>query len=51
MLKINFQYRDSMSKWQWRQQSCIVSSLAECKKIYGLDEGDVDYEIISVEEV
>lgn len=50
MLKIKFQYRDSMSNWQWRQQSCLVSSLDECKKIYGLDEGDVDYEIISVEE-
>ena len=51
MVKIKFQYRDSMSNWQWRQQSCFVSSLDECKKIYGLDEGDVDYEIISVEEV
>lgn len=51
MLKIKFQYRDSMSNWQWRQQSCLVSSLDECKRIYGLDAGDVDYEIISVEEV
>ena len=51
MLKIKFQYRDSMSNWQWRQQSCTVSSLDQCKKIYGLDESDVDYEIISVEEV
>lgn len=51
MLKIKFQYRDSMSNWEWRQQSCTVSSLDECKKIYGLDEGGVDYEIISVEEV
>lgn len=51
MVKIKFQYRDSMSNWQWRQQSCLVSSLDECKKIYGLDGGDVDYEIINVEEV
>lgn len=51
MVEITFKYRDSMSNWQWRQQSCTVSSLGECKKIYGLDESDVDYEIISVEEV
>ena len=50
MVEITFKYRDSMSNWQWRQQSCTVSSLGECKKIYGLNESDVDYEIISVEE-
>ncbi len=50
MLKITFRYRDAMSNWDWRTQSCVMSSVAECKKIYGLGI-DCDYEIISVEEV
>ena len=52
MLKhIKFRYRDNLSKWQWREQECTVSSVAECKRVYGLDEDDVEYEILSVEDV
>ena len=51
MLHIKFKYRDSMSNWQWREQECTVSSVAECIKIYGLNESDVDYEIIEVTEI
>jgi hypothetical protein len=50
MLKIVFEYRDEMSGWKWRQQSCVVSSVKECKKIYGLGV-DCDYRIVSVTEV
>ena len=50
MVKVDFRYRDEMSNWEWRDQSCIVSSVAECKKIYGLGI-DCDYEIVKVEEV
>ena len=50
MLRIKFKYADAMSNWQWREQQCVVSSVAECKRIYGLGI-DCDYEIISVEEV
>ena len=50
MLKITFKYADEMSNWEWREQTCIVSSVAECKKIYGLGI-DCDYVILSVEEV
>lgn len=50
MLSIKFRYRDKMSNWQWREQRCEVSSVAECIRIYGLDAGDVDYEIIEVED-
>ena len=50
MLKIRFRYRDEWSGWSWREQECIVSSVEECKRIYGLGV-DCDYEIISVEEV
>ena len=50
MLHIKFRYRDQYSNWEWREQECYVSSVAECIKIYGLGY-DCDYEIISVEEV
>lgn len=50
MLKIDFEYADAMSNWEWRKQSCIVSSVAECKRIYGLGI-DCDYRILKIEEV
>lgn len=50
MLKIDFEYADAMSNWEWRKQSCIVSSIEECKKIYGLGI-DCEYRIVKVEEV
>lgn len=51
MFNITFRYKDAMSNWEWRNQSCIVSSLTECKRIYGLDNGDVEYEILEVKEI
>lgn len=50
MLEIVFEYRDEMSGWEWRRQSCIMSSVQECKKVYGLGV-DCDYRIVSVKEV
>ena len=50
MLKITFMYRDSISNWEWREQTCIMSSIQKCIEIYGLGV-DCDYRIISVEEV
>ena len=50
MVNIKFRYRDAMSNWEWREQSCRVSSVQECKRIYGLGV-DCDYEILSVVEV
>ena len=50
MQKITFKYADALSNWQWRTQSCIVSSVAECIKIYGLGI-DCEYEILSVEDI
>lgn len=50
MVKITFLYADAMSGWMWKKQTCVVSSLQECKRIYGLGV-DCDYRIISIEEV
>lgn len=50
LFKITFEYRDEMSNWQWRKQSCIMPSVAECKKVYGLGV-DCDYRIIEVEQI
>lgn len=50
MLKIEFEYRDKYCYPHWNKQSCQVSSVEECKRIYGLGV-DCEYRIISVEEV
>ena len=50
MKRITFEYSDAMSNWKPRRQSCTVSSVEECIRIYGLGI-DCDYRIISVEEV
>ena len=34
MLHIEFEYADALSNWEWRKQSCTVSSVEECKRIY-----------------
>lgn len=50
MLRVTFAYRDAMSNWEWREQSCVVSSIEECKKIYGLGV-DCEYAIIKVKDI
>lgn len=50
MKKIVFEYRDEWSKGKWNRQSCVMSSVAECIKVYGLGV-DCEYRIVSVEEV
>ena len=50
MFQIEFEYKDSVSEWKWRKQSCVVSSIAECIKIYGLGV-DCEYRILSVKEI
>jgi len=54
MVRVVFQYRDEMSKGEWEEQECIVSSVKECKEIYGLDGSDptlLEYKIIKVEKL
>ena len=50
LLHIVFEYCDEYSCGEWNRQECVVSSVQECKKIYGLGI-DCDYRIISIEEV
>lgn len=53
MVKVKFRYKDGLSKGKWSYQECLVSSLDECERIYGLDGSDPtleDYEILDVEE-
>jgi hypothetical protein len=51
MKHITFRYADAMSNYEWRTQHCTVESIEECIRIYGLNDSDVEYEIISVEEI
>lgn len=48
MLKIDFEYADAMSNWEWKKQSCVVSSVEECIRIYGLGK-DCEYKITKIE--
>ena len=48
MVHVKFKYRDQLSGWEWREQECTVSSVDQCISIYGLNQGDVEYEILSV---
>lgn len=50
MLEIKFEYADAMSNWEWRKQECIVSSVEECKRIYGLGV-DCEYRILSIKKI
>ena len=36
MFNIEFEYKDKYSNGKWNKQSCTVSSVEECKRIYGL---------------
>ena len=49
MLKIKFEYKDEYTNGSWNKQECVVSSVEECKKIYGLGI-DCEYRILSVED-
>ncbi len=50
MLEIEFEYRDKYCYPNWNKQSCIVSSVAECKRIYNLG-GDCEYKILSIRKI
>lgn len=50
MLEIVFEYRDRYTNGRWNRQSCKVSSVEECKRIYGLGK-DCEYKIISVDKI
>lgn len=48
MLHITFEYMDEYTHGEWRQQECVVTSVAECKKLYGLGI-DCEYHILKIE--
>lgn len=48
MKEITFRYKDKYTNDEWRTQHCIVSSLDECIRIYGLNE--IEYEISGIKD-
>ena len=49
-MNIKFRYKDELSKGEWRHQKCFTGGIEECKRIYGLDDEDVEaYEILEVD--
>lgn len=52
MVHIKFEYKDAWClDGKFHKQECTVSSIEQCKEIYGLDKGDVEYHILEVTEV
>ena len=52
MVRVKFKFWDEFTTKEGMEQECTVSSLEECKKIYGLGtDPTCEYQIISVEEV
>lgn len=50
MVRVVFKYKDENTFGKWEIRKCVVNSVQECKKIYGLGV-DCEYRILSVEEV
>lgn len=49
MVIVTFEYKDRFTGGEWNKQECRVSSVDECKRIYGLGV-DCDYRILGVRE-
>ena len=49
MLHIKFRYKDEYTDGEWAYQECVVSSIKECKEIYGLD--SCVYQILEVKNI
>lgn len=49
MVIVTFEYKDRYTNGKWNKQECRVSSVEECKRIYGLGI-DCDYRILEVKE-
>lgn len=47
MLHITFEYQDKYTNGQWRSQSCVMPSVAECIEFYGLGK-DCNYRFTKV---
>lgn len=50
MLRIEFEYKDKYTNGNWNSQECVMESVQDCIKFYGLGV-DCEYRIIKVEEV
>lgn len=48
--KITFAYKDKYTHGEWRVQSCEMSSVEECKRVYGLGV-DCEYQILEIEQI
>lgn len=52
MVKVKFKYRDQFCRdGKWSEQECTTESVQKCIEWYGLDQPDVEYEIVSVEKL
>lgn len=50
MFNIEFEYKDRYTNGKWNTQSCTVSSVSECIRIYGLGV-DCEYRITYIKKI
>ena len=50
MFNIEFEYKDRYTNGKWNKQSCTVSSVSECIRIYGLGV-DCEYRITYIKRI
>ena len=50
MVRVVFEFKDQYTNGKWVRQECTVSHEEECISLYGLDDPDVEYRIIKVED-
>lgn len=50
MKRIKFRFKDKYTDGKWKNQECSVESLEECVRIYGLNNPDVDWELVMIED-
>lgn len=53
--RVDFEYADAMSRWEWRKQTCYVyansptQARSKCIELYGLGY-DCEYRIVRIEQ-
>ena len=51
MKRITFKFKDRYTNGKWITQHCTVETLDKMIQIYGLNEDDVEWELVEIEEL
>lgn len=48
MKEIKFRYRDHFTKGRWKEKSCVVETIDEFERLFGVGKAKREFEILSV---